>query len=526
MSEKQTKACRVGFDRGVRMEFHEGKMTRDVGLGALVAVVALLAGATAQAYTIQIQDGVVGKTLHYVGACSALSFYESDLQDLGINAYRFWTNSMQLLEWWDDDGAIGSPSPAAIRADQPNGFVNTIPWGFWDATFKRNDTWRRGVQNFDDMFRIARRNDIEPIVVLRAWERPPGSGPWPISSPITQEDLNEWWEHSFAIAYWLNVRNDYQVKYFEVLNEPDLPSQGWDGTQAEYVQLVQAAADAIAYANGLAGVPHYVMAPVVSNAASSYVARTFDDADASVDAGDYHTYDNDLGAFRGKALIMKSNIAMHNPDGRIEPLWLSEFGVYGNYSAGNPPYDTYERAMLTARQLKVLSEEGVEGATVFSMYDWGLDDYYRGMINIHLDGGSETVYTHTYFAYRLMARALVGGRDMLQVDTDFGGDLMAIRGEDGLLYMLVFEGGGTFRVDVSALGCSEGQVRLYRYDGVSAWDDLVGEFRFSGGRFTIDAPAMGIILAEVEVVPEPLTVAFAMSGATALLVCRRKRQRS
>jgi len=81
-------------------------------------------------------------------------------------------------------------------------------------------------------------------------------------------------------------------------------------------------------------------------------------------------------------------------------------------------------------------------------------------------------------------------------------------------------------VDVSALGCSEGQVRLYRYDGVSAWDDLVGEFRFSGGRFTIDAPAVGIILAEVAVVPEPLTVAFAMSGATALLVCRRKRQRS
>jgi len=217
----------------------------------LVAMQGVLEGAS-----LTVEDSVTGTTPRYIGACSALSFYESDLQDLGINTYRFWTNSMQLLEWQDDNQDFGSPTSEAIRADEANGFANTIPWDFWDTTFNRDDAWRRGTQNFNDMFSIARQNDIEPIVVLRTWENPPDGPEWPISSPIDEDDLNEWWEHCFAIAYWLNVRNDYQVKYFEVLNEPDLSSQGWNGTMDEYVQLVETAADAVTYASGLAGAAH------------------------------------------------------------------------------------------------------------------------------------------------------------------------------------------------------------------------------------------------------------------------------
>jgi len=134
----------------------------------LVAMQGVLEGAS-----LTVEDSVTGTTPRYIGACSALSFYESDLQDLGINTYRFWTNSMQLLEWQDDDQDFGSPTSEAIRADEANGFVNTIPWDFWDAAFNRNDAWRRGTQNFNDMFSIARQNDIEPIVVLRTWENPP-----------------------------------------------------------------------------------------------------------------------------------------------------------------------------------------------------------------------------------------------------------------------------------------------------------------------------------------------------------------
>jgi len=487
----------------------------------LVAMQGVLEGAS-----LTVEDSVTGTTPRYIGACSALSFYESDLQDLGINTYRFWTNSMQLLEWQDDNQDFGSPTSEAIRADEANGFANTIPWDFWDTTFNRDDAWRRGTQNFNDMFSIARQNDIEPIVVLRTWENPPDGPEWPISSPIDEDDLNEWWEHCFAIAYWLNVRNDYQVKYFEVLNEPDLSSQGWNGTMDEYVQLVKTAADAVTYASGLAGVSSYVMAPVVSNSGSAYVADIFTDADGSVDVADYHNYDNDQVTFEGHVTTMKNKVIAYDTDEVTEPLWLTEFGVYGNYSESNPRYDTYERAMLTAHQLRILAEQGVEGATIFSMYDWGLDDWGRGLININLDGGSETVYTETYYSYRLMVRGLAGGKDILGEDTDFTGDLMVTRGGDGVVNILVFDGGETFQTDISELGITIGHLKLYQYDSDGTRDELVSEFDFSGGTFSFQAPDNGIVLAQVEAVPEPGSAALvALSAAFGFFVRRRWRRR-
>jgi hypothetical protein len=94
---------------------------------------------------------------------------------------------------------------------------------------------------------------------------------WSANPPKTQADLDEWWEHCFALAYWLNVRNDYRIDDFQLLNEPDLagikpPGEGWLGTEADYLKLVPVTRDALdfVYKTYLPGRQPTLLAPAVS----------------------------------------------------------------------------------------------------------------------------------------------------------------------------------------------------------------------------------------------------------------------
>jgi hypothetical protein len=468
--------------------------------------------------TLTIHATIEGTTTTYIGATEAAGFWIEDLTNLGINTYRLWTK-MAELEWWDDDDALdglwddseyGIPSIAEIRADVASGFANTIPWAWWDARFDEVQSWRYGEQTRRGIIEDLIQNDITPVVVLRIYddqgqpEMRPGAQ-WAPRPPVNDAFRNEWWEHCFAIAYWLNVRNSYGVTHFEVLNEPDYNCQGWCnnscpgfsasfcGTQSEYAQLVLDAYDAIGYANSLAGLPVHVHAPVVASYGSSYIAYTLDNADSAVQVVDYHSYAPDV---RPGITSVRDTIAGHNPDGTLEPIWNSEWGALWS------SYDTVDRAMLTASQLLTFSEEDVEGVTVFNMYDWSTaagQDY--GLIDLQNDGmgGTNRVPTETYYAYRLMVRGLNGGKERLAYTAnglDPSARVMATR-DDGSIFVLVLQnnvGAPTaVAVDLSELGVDGGTATVYEYSA-DYQDEVVASLTIVSGQLTFTAPANGISL--------------------------------
>ena len=454
--------------------------------------------------SLTVHDVVLGQTSTYIGATEAGVFFMDDLTDLGINTYRLWTK-MAELEWWDDDDAraatpwmcteVGTPSIAEIKADQGSGFANTIPWDWWEEQFTGTYyTWSG--HSREEVIQQCVDNGITPVLVLR--NRDDGNQPdacggaWAPDSPIEQADLNEWWEHCFAIAYWLNVLHSYGVTHFEVLNEPDLAGQGWHGTQAEYVQLIQTAHDAVQFANDMAGIGTVIHAPVVSNSSSPYIAYSLDNADDEIAAVDYHTYADDPSA---SLTTVKATIGAHNPDGVTEPIWVSEWGTYTS------SYDTFARAMLTAQQLLTFSKEEVEGVTVFGMYDWGGFD---GLLD------TDRARSETYYAYRLMTRGLKGGKERLDyAASGINGELMVTRDAEHV-YILAINGDATIDVDLSALGLGEGEVNVYEYSDTHK-DAVVATPAMAGGQFSFSAPASGVVLAEVT--PPPLAVELASFSA-------------
>jgi hypothetical protein len=440
--------------------------------------------------TITLRNSVLGQTTTYIGVSEAAAFFIDDLIDLGINTYHLWTG-MNELEWWDDDDAraatpwmcteIGTPTIAEIKADLASGFANTIPWDWWDEQFTgAYRTWSG--QSRKQVIKKCLRNGITPVLLLRNRDNLHGpntcGGAWAPDAPIDQADLNEWWEHCFAVAYWLNVRHDYGVTRFQVLNEPDQSAQGWGGTQAEYVQLVETAYDAVKFANDLAGIDTIMYAPVVGNHDSPYIAYSLDNSDDEIAVVDYHTYADDPGT--GISTV-KATIATHNPDGVIEPIWVSEWGTYTS------SYDTFTRGMLTARQLMTFSTHEVEGVTIFNMYDWGSS---YGLL------ATDRTKSETYYVYRLMTRGLKGGKDRLDFATSgVSGDVMVTR-DAAHVYIIVINGDATIHADLSALSLDEGDVNVYEYSADSK-DSIVATPSMTGGQFSFTAPASGIALAEV-----------------------------
>jgi len=445
--------------------------------------------------TITAENTVLGQTTTFIGATEAGTFFLDDLTDLGINVYRMWTK-MNELESWDDDSAssetgcenIGIPDIASIKADQPNGFVNTIPWDFWDNVFQ-NQLWWSG-NSREDVIQHCVENDITPVLVLRPVDDEGNpdkcSGNWAPRSPVDDGFLNEWWEHVFAIAYWLNVRHSYGVTHFQVLNEPDIPDQGWDGTQSEYVQLVETAYDAVKFANDIASIDTYISAPVVSYYDSPYTSYTLDNADSNITLVDYNNYDTDVST---SIDTIRATIFSHNPDGTIEPIWISEWGTYTS------SYDDPSRAMTTARQLMTFSEKGVEGITIFGMYDWGS---LYGLLD------TNRRKSETYYAYRLMTRGLIDAKDRIShiANGFLGNTITMITRDNDYLYVIVHrdnvDQAATINVNLTALGSGSGTVKVWEYSG-SNKDVIVETPTMTDASFSFTAPSNGISLAQVSI---------------------------
>ncbi len=475
--------------------------------------------------TIVVKNVVLGKTPAYTGATEAAGFFIADLVDLGIDAYKLWTD-MSEFEWADDDdladdgtvngSSYGSPSIAAIKADASNGFANRVPWAWWDARFTGAQNWRFGTQSRKGILDALKANDIMPVVMLRTYnpagypEKRP-EAPWAPRPPYDDNFRNEWWEHCFAVAYWLNVRNNYGITHFQILNEPnyyecpkptECRGQGWIGSQAayyggtewDYVKLVRDAHDAVSYANSFAGLPTRIHAPVVSQYSSSYMTTALDSADAEIDVVDYHTFNPSP---KNTVTNVKNAIATHNPDGVTEPIFVSEFGAVG--STGTL-YKTLNRAITTADQYIGLTLGGVEGLTINNMYDWTTyPTDNRGLVDLQGDGVTLTgrVKTQTYFAYRLLIRAMSKAKDRMKfAQTGLTADQAIVTRDASALYVLVKNANNAVDVDVSAVPGYGGTATVYEYSATRE-DEIVASVPVVGGKFSISAGDSSLVLAKI-----------------------------
>src|SRR5579859_4061111 len=200
--------------------------------------------------TLSVSGTQWGMSTCYIGAAEGSSrFSITDLQDLGINTYRIY-GGMNRWEAHDDGSAYGLPTIAQIQRNP-----NVINWAKWDTAMTNpphgSDYWwdpklPEWHGNARTLFSTLNAAHIRIMIALRNQDDQ-HNPQWMANPPTTTADWNEWWEHVFATVYWLNVRNHYHVYDFEIGNEPNIPAQGWRGTQAQYFTFARYTSDAIAY---------------------------------------------------------------------------------------------------------------------------------------------------------------------------------------------------------------------------------------------------------------------------------------
>ena len=373
---------------------------------------------TAEA-TITVSPEQWGVSTRYIGGTEGDSRFDiEEMKECGINTLRIY-GDMSRFEPTDDGGEYGWPTIAQIKADP-----DAIPWERWDevmdspysphievAEGEPPLTWRR-------VFEELKGAGICPVISLR--NRDTHLKPeWNAAVPESEADWNEWWEYVFAMGYWLNVRNDYRVDEFEVLNEPDnTPQQGWLGTREQYCEMVRKANDALdhLYRTHLPGRTYHLHAPVTSGPA--WVPEVLAEAGDDFDSLNLHNY-----AWWDKGKCVREMHAELGKSGHPEyPIWLSEWGTY------DVSYDVTYMALAVVENLIRFSQPGddyVYGSHLFSFYDW----VYEGNAGWGIVKGDGTRHA-TYYALRLANRALTDAKPTFEATTD-GEDLMAIATRDG-----------------------------------------------------------------------------------------------
>lgn len=438
----------------------------------------------AVATTLTVAGKQWGLSTCYIGAVEGSSnFNIADLQDLGINVYHIY-GSMDRWEAKDDNSAYGLPTIAQIKANP-----DVIDWSTWDAAMTDppggSDYWWIGAApawqgNARTLFSELQANGIRIILDLR--NRDDHNRPsWAPDPPATAADWNEWWEHVFALVYWLNVRNHYNVNDFEVQNEPDLSSQGWHGTLAQYEQLVQYTNDAIhyVYSTYLPGHTYHLYGP---NSTGNSQWPDFLMKQGIIDSVSIHNYLADTNVY-----IKRVHAWMDANGYANAPLWLSEWGSYTK--------NKYVSASFGITMLNNLIRQStpgnsyIYGSTVFALYDYAVNAV--GLISFN---GERRV---DYYALRLGIRALQGCRPTYQT-TIHAKNAVAIttRNKDGSYSLLVTNSSiqqpYTIDANLSAF-VRNGSGTIQRFD-VQHLDTTDGYVTIVNGHTFLTVPPGGALL--------------------------------
>jgi hypothetical protein len=425
-----------------------------------------------------------GQSTCYIGATEGSSrFTIADLEDLGINAYHIY-GGMSRWEAQDDSNTYGYPTSAQIKANP-----NVINWKQWDTVMTNppsgSDYWwepaPRWQGNARTLFSELEAAHITVVLDLR--NRDDQNQPaWSPNPPVTTADWNEWWEHVFATVYWLDVRNHYNVTDFEVLNEPNIPHQGWtpQATEAQYFTLMEYTYDAINYVfhTYLPGQTYHILAPATSG--GNWPEGILQHASHYFDSMDIHAYGN----FQQGVQIVHH--VMSSAGYSNEPLWITEWGSYQR------SYNSAPFGISLINDLITGSSPGndyVYGSTIFALYDYSTN--YDGLIDYK---GNRRI---DYYALRMGIQALQGCRPTYQSSVN-SKDLLAITTVDASnnIYLLVTnknaQAAYTVKADLSALRM-QATGTMWQFDA-NHLDSVVGTPSLINGTAAFTIPANSAVL--------------------------------
>jgi len=434
-----------------------------------------------------------GVSTCYIGAVEGNTrFNVADMRDLGINTYRIY-GGMSRWEWQNDSGVYGLPSIAAIKANP-----NVINWSWWDRAMTNppggSDYWwdvspssAVWQGNARTIFSQLQQAHIRPILTLRNAD-PLYRPQWAmqLNPPRTAADWNEWWEHVFATAFWLNVRNNYHVDDYEIHNEPDVAAQGWGGTLTNYYTFAWYTHDAIdyVYRTFLPGRTYHVYAP--DGPGANWTYGMLENAATTFDSVDFHDYAHDIsnGVEQRHALM---NLTGHTN----YPLWLSEWGTYkGGYNQVSFGVNLIDNLIRGSRP----GNDYVYGSNLFPLYDWytSSQGYLQGLV------ARDGTRTGSYYAFRLGIRALQDCRPTYRSTTS-NPHLMAITTKDrsGNIYLLVTNQDSINSYDVdanlSALLTNADKTAMWQYDA-NQMDETMSGVELSNGHVDFTIPANAAVL--------------------------------
>ena len=453
----------------------------------LVTIAFLAIYAFAGTGTLTVSRTQLGVSSQYLGANEGSSqFNINDLVDLGINSYRIY-GGMSRWEPTNAESTYGSPTIAQIEANP--GVIN---WAFYDNIFTNppggsDYSWSAttGIPPVSAATIMSSLNahNITPIVVLRNVDNN-GNPSWAPNPPVTANDWNVWFEHVFATVYWFNVRNSYVVDNWEVHNEPNNSGQGWAGTETQYMDFINYTAQAIhwIYSHYLPGRTPHIYAPVTSNCCSWALTAMQTEGPSVFDSLDFHDYQSNPSEITTLRADMNSN----GYSGA--PAWVTEMGSYHqNTYNGVPASNNIISWWMQASQP---GNNYVTGIDLFSLYDWG-SGYTSGAI--HGSYPSPETYEPGYYAMRLAARALVGGRPTYQVTSSVRTVTSIVtKDSSGHYYLLAVNNGSpatTVTANLSAL-ITSGTGTQWEFSAANN-DAIVGTPTLSNGMVSFTIPANG-----------------------------------
>jgi hypothetical protein len=479
----------------------------------------------ATALTVKVSKPSSGRSIRYIGVNYGSALPQvNDLRELGVTSYRL-LGGMARFEPADDDGKYGLPTISDMKrtlSSNPSRVGNFVNL----AAFDRNMAGM-GVA-LKTLYKVP---GMEPLMILRNSE-PRGGAPfwmprmnttgtgcktasgqtivWP---QFTQADWNEWWQHVFAVVYWINVRNGSQMRVdrWAVHNEPNQQSstvsQGWCGTTEQYLEFIKYTRDAIdfVYKTYLGNRARYVhggnlMAgrsvdtwarPMLRNGSgSSFAHRNFYQP-SMISSINVHKFGNYFGRMmsRVRSLTRESGTVSYAQN---MPIWSTEMG--GRWD--NQWDNTSRIVNHLVNSLIEGSTPGsshVEGALVWRLYDSHADR--QGLIRLN---GSRRP---GFYALRLATMALNGGKQVHPTSTGNSNVRAITTREPSGGYNLLLTNRSTsaayaVNADVSALLAS-GNARIYLFNnsrkGPSSVQPLTSA-KFRNGRMPVNLPPLSVVL--------------------------------
>lgn len=248
--------------------------------------------------------------------------------------------------------ALAGSAALAVDVNSPYGVVAFIPSPTrWDAMLNANIEWGRCDFSWRGVEGASKGTfdwDVTDQAVAEANARGlkiyAGLGYTPIWASAAgaynsvPTNLQDWYDYVYAAV----SRYKGSIHYWELWNEPNL-TQFWNGTQAQYIDLVKVGADAAHAADP----DCFVLAPELSSAGrpSLWMTALLQQAGNKIDIISYHQYDGgDIPSGRLAGIDAMHNAIVNAGYGN-KPLWITESG-WASDNIGDQQQANYLTGML------------------------------------------------------------------------------------------------------------------------------------------------------------------------------------